>query len=337
MPMGWGQRWMTSAWKRKAEALGRDEIAAQDPARLMRTAPKLVRNEALLAKVRDLMALDGMEGGFSFLHLHEAILGSQPDWPRQLIGSCVASGDKETTAARMLAEAYLLGEPETIPGTATSGTRNLSFFAPFNYRAGRKLAGINGNGDGSLCLPHIKGKMQFGHLLCDTPGLTSDAFPEPQDERLYRQWGAGDSLLEKFSAHAVKFPLLESEPVTDPDSLWTLHVEHFKPANICSDWAFRQGPAHPTWKTRDGKPVYIWVRDTRDSWAHNMSRMGYVDVGGKRFALIKNTWGPTYHSGRAWFPISLDTDEQWLRDSECQTVGNIDMTDNPPAWPTWED
>lgn len=332
MPMGWGMPWQNLQQRLDDEQRAREQLAALAPAALMRHKAKQLKNDALLAKVRELMAKDGMDEGFSFLHLHEAVTGTFPDWLPQLIGSCVASGDKETTAGRMMVESHLFEEPETLPGSNTSGTNNLSFFAPFNYRAGRKLAGINGNGDGSLCLPHIRGKMQYGHLPCDTLGLAADAFPEPQNQSTYRAWGATDKFLNEFGAAAGKFKLLESEKVTNPDELWTLHTEHFKPANICSMWAFKRGPKHPTWKTRDGKPVNIWVRDTRNEWAHNMSRMGYVVVGGRKFGIVKNTWGP-FHDGRSWFVIDESTDEAWLRQAECQTVGNIDMQDNPPAWP----
>ena len=332
MPMGWGLPFQTFQDRLDDEARAREQIAKLAPQVLMRQPAKLLANPELLKKVQELMAGDGMDGGFSFLHLHEAVMGKFPDWKPQLIGSCVASGDKETTAARMLAEIHLLGEAESLPGISTTGKPNLSFFAPFNYRAGRKLAGINGNGDGSLCLPHIRGKMQFGHLPCDTAGIDSDAFPEPQNTQLYRRWGASDSLLDEFASAAGVFKLLESEKVRTPDEMFELHTKHFKPANICSMWAFKRGPKHPTWKTRDGEPVYIWERDTRQEWAHNMSRMGYVEVDGSRYAIIKNTWGG-FHDGRSWFAISVDTDEAWLRQAECQTVGNIDMKNSPPVWP----
>lgn len=333
MPMGWGLGWQTFQDRLDDEERAREEIQRLAPAALMRQKAKQVKDEDLLAKVRSLMAQDGMGEGFSFLHLHEAIFGKLPDWKPQLIGSCVASGDKETTAARMLAEVFLFQEAESLPGAFTSTTDNVSFFAPFSYRAGRKLAGINGNGDGSLCLPHIRGKMQYGHLPCSTKGIASDDFPEPQNQSTYRAWGATDKFLNEFAGEAGKYKLLESERVRTPDEMWTLHVEHHKPANICSMWAFKRGPKHPTWKTRDGQPVYIWVRDTRQEWAHNMSRMGYVRVGNERFAIVKNTWGP-FHDGRSWFVIDDQTDEAWLRQAECQTVGNIDMKDNPAAWPS---
>jgi hypothetical protein len=333
MPMGWGQPWQTTQERIDDERDARAKLAYESPLALMRRTAKEIKNEALYKRVLELMAQDGMEGGFSFLHLHEAVFGKLPDWLPQLIGSCVASGDKETTAGRMLAEAFLFHQPESLPGHTTNSPENLSFFAPYSYRAGRKLAGINGTGDGSLCVPHIKGKMQFGHLPCNSPGLTSDAFPEPQNQSLYRSWGATDRFLDQYSSMGGKFKLLESEEVRNPGQLWTLSTEHLKPANICSMWAFKRGPKHPTWQTRDGQPVYIWVRDTRDEWAHNMSRMGYVTVGGKKYGIVKNTWGP-YHDGRSWFVIDEDTDEAWLSQAECQSVGDIDMADSPAVWPS---
>jgi len=331
-PMGWGLANQTTQQKLDEESRARDEIGKIAPERLMRRPAKQPINSELVEAVQKLQQADGIESGFSFLHLHQAVYGVKPTWKPQLIGSCVASGDKETTAARMLCETFLLGQAQDLPGTAITGPNNLSFFAPFNYRAGRKLAGISGMSDGSLCLPHIRGKMQFGHLPCNAAGLKSDAFPEPQFTTDYRIWGSNDQLMLKHVEIAKQFTLLESEAVKDPGELFTLHTEHFKPANICSSWAFKRGPKHPTWKLADGSPVYIWIRDTRDEWAHNLSRMGYVVVSGARYAIIKNTWGD-FHDSRSWFVIDEDTDRKWLGDSECQTVGDINLNPTPPAWP----
>lgn len=331
MPMGWGLPYQTFQDRLDDESRARDQLMAIAPRCLSRQKAKEVKNAELLERVRELMAKDGIEGGFSFLHLVEAVAGKWIEWPAQLIGSCVASGDKETTAARMMAEVHLFNEPESLPGIETTGRSNLSFFAPYSYRAGRKLAGINGVGDGSLCVPHIRGKMQFGHLPCDAAGLVSDSFPEPQNVQTYRNWGSSDKLLNEFAGAAGRFRLLESEKVRTVDELKTLAVEHHKPANQCSIWAFKRGEKIEGWKTRDGKPVYQWVRDTRAEWAHNLSRMGYVQYAGKWFGIVKNTWGD-FHDGRSWFPISEETDADWLRQSECQSVGNIDLAESPVVW-----
>jgi hypothetical protein len=66
-----------------------------------------------------------------------------------------------------------------------------------------------------------------------------------------------------------------------------------------------------------------------------MSRMGYIKLGGQRYGIVKNTWGP-FHDGRNWFVIDEQTDESWLRQAECQTVGDIDMKDNSSVWPSFK-
>lgn len=328
-PMGWGipnepvDKWLDEE-QRALEA-----IAAVAPQRLMRADSK-PRNQELMDKVNTIQQANGIESGFCFVYLAQAIFGSQIDWLPQLIGSCVASGDFRTTAYRMLAEVFVLNDPETLPGTELSGRNAIPFFAPFSYRAGRKEAGINGNSDGSLCLPHIKGKMRYGHLPCSTPTLQSDAFPEPQNQSLYKQWGANDTLMNQHLAAASKFILLESEPVKSVEDISILLPEHLKPANICSMWGFVPDYQHPTWKDETGQPVWIWKRSGQ--WAHNMSVIGYVIVSGKPFVIIENSWG-NYHKGRKWFAIPAELFNTWLNSAECQSVGEIDMSDNPPAWP----
>ena len=253
-----------------------------------------------------------------------------PKWLAQLIGSCVASGDFRTTVYRCVVQTMLLQQPVALVGDKISGSNNISFFAPYNYRAGRSIAGINGNSDGSLCMPHIKGKMQYGHLTCNASGLTSDAYPEPQDKRLYKQWGANDSLLNRFRDQA-KCYLTESEPVKDGDFAHEAICKRFKPFNICSLWAFKS-TNKPLGKGPDGKPIYLWTRNRRDQWAHNMSVVGCAVYKGRHYILIENSWG-NFHDGNRIFAIELSEFAAWLRDAECQTVGNIDLEDNPSPYP----
>lgn len=248
-----------------------------------------------------------------------------------VVHNCVASGDMRTTSYRMLAEVFALNDPESLPGIDIDGPDSLAFFAPYNYRAGRKEAGINGNSDGSLCVPHIKGKMKYGHLPCSTPGLRSDRFPEPQNQNTYRAWGANNDLLDEFSSFGKKFVLLESEPIKTPEDAKSVIVDGLKPCNICSMWSFEPDYKHPSWTDSAGEPVWIWKRGSQP-WAHNMSVIGYVFVGDKWFVIIENSWGK-YHKGRTWFAIPESLFGSWLKQAECQSVGEIDLSDNPPAWP----
>jgi hypothetical protein len=250
-----------------------------------------------------------------------------PAWLRQLIGSCVASGDMRTTAYRMVAEVFVFNDPEELPGHAFSGRESIAFYAPFNYRAGRKLAGINGNSDGSLCLPHIRGKMQFGHLPCNAANLNADAFPEPQSQADYKRWGANDTLLNQFALQAAPFKLLESEPVKTVEDIHTLICEHLKPANICSMWGFRSS-RRPLGQDANGATINQWSRS--GTWAHNMSVVGHVRKGGTWYVIIENSWG-NFHDGSTCFAVEASEMDRWLRQAECQSVGEIDLKDNGPA------
>jgi hypothetical protein len=243
------------------------------------------------------------------------------------VHNCVASGDMRTTAYRMVAEIFVFHDPEELPGTKFSGPESLAFFAPFSYRAGRKLAGINGNSDGSLCLPHIRGKMQFGHLPCNTPGLTVDAFPEPQREATYKQWGANDTLLNQFASQAAPFKLLESEPVKSVDDIHTLICDHLKPANICSSWGFRT-TGKSLGQDANGATIKQWTRS--GTWHHNMSVVGHVKRSGTEYVIVENSWG-NYHDGSTCFAVEAGEMDRWLKQSECQSVGEIDLTDSGPA------
>ena len=64
-----------------------------------------------------------------------------------------------------------------------------------------------------------------------------------------------------------------------------------------------------------------------------MSIVGCVLVKGDWFFIIENSWGMTYHRGFPWFPIPFDLMESWLRSADCASVGEIDLSDNPPVWP----
>jgi hypothetical protein len=330
LPMGWGIPGMSERNLLDEEKRQFDALAEIVPQRLMARDAK-PPNKTLLAKVEKIQQENGIQSGFCFLYLAQAIFGKQFDWLAQLIGSCVASGDMRTTAYRMLAEVFLLNDPEEIPGTEIAGRNNLAFFAPYNYRAGRREGGINGNSDGSFCMAHIRGKMKYGHLPCDTPGLESDLFPEPRSTSLYRRWGANNELLDKFAEIGRKYPLLESSPIKGAADAKKSIVEGFKPANICSSWSFVPDYQHPTWKDEDGQPVWIWKRG-RSPWYHNMSAIGHVVVNGQEFDIVENSWH-NYHKGRKWFAVPATLFDTWGRVAECQNVGEIDMTDNPAVFP----
>ena len=172
--------------------------------------------------------------------------------------------------------------------------------------------------------------MKYGHLPCNTQGLQSDTFPEPQNQRLYKQWGADNRLMDQFLAEAGKFKLLESEPVKDPDGSEELICKHFKPHNICSMWGFRSSQKL-TGLDANGRNLYQWTRGNEE-WPHNMSVVGCLHLGGRKYFDIENQWS-SFHNGNPNFAVEVNEYGRWLRDAECQSIGEIDMQDNAPAFP----
>ena len=58
-----------------------------------------------------------------------------------------------------------------------------------------------------------------------------------------------------------------------------------------------------------------------------MSVVACVEIGGNWFIIIKNSWGNAHRNGD-WFAISLELFDTWLRDAECMTIGDMELTDN---------
>lgn len=298
-----------------------------NPELVCRHDAKKVRNDTLFETVIDIQQANGIDGGFCFLFLAEAIFGQQLPWLAQIVGSCVASGGMRTVSYRMLAEVFLLNDPEELPGIDIEGTDAFAPFAPYSYRAGRKRGGLN-SGDGSFCSVHIEGQMQDGILFCNS-GVQSDAYPEPQSASLYRKWGNSNSLLDEWRPKASAVKQTETEEVEDIDTIKELLVTHHKPLNICSMWGFAPSHNHPTWKLANGDPVVIYKRSGQ--WAHNMSVVGCVDVDGDWFVIIENSWGMRAHKNGAWFAVPLDTVmKSWISQASCFSVGEIDLPDQKP-------
>lgn len=335
-PMGWVTDYDMEpiASRLDHEARYADDLAERAPTLVARRAAQSVVNQPLLNRVNRLMSEHGMEGGYSGRWLYRTAYGRFPSWLRQLIGSCVASGGMRAGTLKTYTDILLHGQPESAFGTEFSGTNNVNMFAPFSYRAGRKIGGLRG-GDGSFCGAHIEGLMKYGLLPCDTPGLGSDtdAFPEPQDMRTYRRWGDSDQLLDKYANTAKRYVLIESERIRDADQLWTVLTEHRKTAMICSGWAFKPDAVHPSW-TIDGERVWMYTRDRRNSWAHNMSITGGFVVDGVKWVEVTNSWGDDAHRNGDWFPVRLSEVGQWLREAECRTHGDFQLRDPdvPIGW-----
>jgi hypothetical protein len=290
-------------------------------------------NQVVLAKVKAAMQADGIEDGFDPMYLHQVVFGTWPRWLAQIIGSCVASGGMRACTLRTLVEVVLLGEPEETLGGLMVGRDNINHFAPYSYRAGRKIGGLN-RGDGSFCEAHIQGLMQYGFLPCDTGDLDSDTFPEPQSASDYRRWGNSDALLNRFAPAAQKYDLVTSSHVKSADDWIAACKDRFETAMICSMWAFAPAQQHPTWRLANGQPVWIYRRNPRDSWAHNMTLCGYIQHGGKWYVKVLNSWHESSHKNGFWFVIPIEEFARWIPSAQSQTIGDLALRDSssPIAW-----
>ena len=323
-PTGWGEEYQNVAEKFATEQKHFQMIAESDPDFVTRRAARK-ENVEMVKSVKDLMVADGIVSGFSARYVEKVIFGKHFDFKEQRIGSCISSGGLRMMARRSLIEVFMLNDPEDILGTSIVGVDNIAPFGPYSYRAGRRLANMN-SGDGSYCSIHVKGANQFGILPCSTKGLISDDFPEPQDMALYRKWGNTNSLMDQFSNIGKLYKLLETELIKDVDQAKIVLVEQKKPFMICSMWAFKPDYQHPTWKLADGTPVWIYKRDTATSWAHNMSVDGIITgPDNKEYVLIENSWGMNAHKNGPYFIIPINTYDTWCKNSEQQSIGEIDL------------
>jgi len=310
----------------KAEEAKLDELGQQVPS-MMQARPAKGVNEAMLRGLKTRQGMDDITDGVDLRYLEQMAFGGQfLRWKAQLIGSCVASGAMRAIAARTLAELLIHGQLEGTFGDDIVSRKNLAVFAPYIYRAGRKIGGLN-SGDGSFCGAQIDGLRQYGCLPCDTNDLNSDAWPEPQNMQTYRKWGNSNSLLSQFQDAGRKWKLLETSRLRSADDFKAACVDGFKPALICSLWSFTASQRHDSWKS-EGDPVYIYKRG-REQWAHNMTLIGCVEVAGKWYAIVRNSWGQNAHSGRDWFPIPMELLNDCLRDRNTvsMSIGELDLPD----------
>lgn len=328
--MGWGLPVQSDAARLDSEKrLFESVIHTNEEAFVPKADPDY--NEQRFKVVRDLMEADGIEDGFSTNHVEPAVFGTFLGWLAQIIGSCVGSGGGRGWTQRVLTELFLLNEPEKPFGTQITGPNNVCQFIPYSYRAGRRRGGLNG-GDGSFCSVHIEGFLQDGALPCSTSGIQTDAFPEPQNARTYRSMGNSNSFMDQFKPVATKYRMTESIKITDADQALEVMTKKFQPFMICSMWAFEPAEKHPTWKLANGTPVYIYRRNSRTSWAHNMTIVAIIKVSGKWYVIVKNSWGMTAHRNGDWFAIPIELFASWCRSAEIASIGNITLDKNEPIF-----
>ena len=310
-------------------------MKAAQPSLFQTRAPQPVVNTALMQKVKDLMSADGLEDGFSFRYLQQAVFGEELKYKPQKIGSCVASSSMRNIGDRALAEVTLLDHPEELDGTVIVGKKNLLTYGPYSYAAGRTVGGITGGraggqDDGSFVSAHIQGLMSYGALLCSDPALEASNYPEPtldsRGDQLYRDWGKDATLLNGFKNSENRIFLAESNDVAGFDAVKEA-LMNFKPISVGSALAVRQERAIKG-LSFNGKQAYQAFQDPNDEWQHAMGICGVWKYKGQWFGEVRNQWD-LFHQNRTqdYFILSADFIDSWVQANvgTFKTIGELQM------------
>jgi len=308
-------------------------MKAAQPQLCQTRAPKPVVNKVLMKEVKDLMAADGLEDGFSFRYLQQAVFGKELEYIPQSIGSCVASSSMRNIGDRALAEITLLDQPEILPGTVIVGKENLLTYGPFSYAAGRTVGGItggrpNGMDDGSFVAAHVQGLMSYGALLCSCPDLQAASYPEPKTNRegdaIYRQWGSDPTLLNQFKDSQHRIFLQESDDVNSFDKIREALMA-FKPVSVGSALAVKQeSPIEGL--SFNGKQAMMAYQDTTDSWQHAMGISGVWKYRGQWYGEVRNQWDLFHQNySQDFFILPAEFINSWAKNGTFKTIGELQM------------
>lgn len=141
---------------------------------------------------------------------------------------------------------------------------------------------------------------------------------------LPHKWGDKQyrSVRQNFLSTASDFKLTESIVVNSVDVSKTQLITHLKPQMICSGWGF--APKSQI----SGTKFWTYVRS--GSWAHNMTRQGYLKIKGNWYLDLENSWGMNAHKNGDYMLVPAEVDDQWVRDAEIQTIGELILPESKP-------
>jgi len=132
-----------------------------------------------------------------------------------------------------------------------------------------------------------------------------------------RSWGCNrNNELNDHLEFGKKHLMQNTTRVRSADDLQNVVCALKQPCMICSGWAF--APDY----YEDGLG---WVYKKRGSWAHNMSIVAVVLFKNKWYVKVRNQWGPQAHKDGWHFWISLDLADSWMRQAECQSIGELSL------------
>lgn len=273
--------------------------------------------------------------GWSFFVSEQIVYGLDDEetlMARQLIGNCVGDSHSCLLAAKIAHEILAEGDPEEPLGKKMLGIP----FIPYSYGVGRRAGGMLGGGDGSYCGAQMEGTQKDGFLPCFTEGLSvyagegNAALPQGT-ANANRLFGRSNSEIEKWTAKAKNFQLLEIIRAKNADDVKVGVTEKFSPFQICA------GVMPTFWKNDDKYgPLYHMSEPA----SHSTQIVAVMEFKGEWFYVVRNQWGQSAHLGNPLMGIPkgcmvcpLDDLNAWFRRGvECIGFGEIEGLPTNPGF-----
>lgn len=282
----------------------------------------------------------GFDGGFDLDVIARRIFKKEVRADQDGVGTCVGSGGGVAVGIRSGYEVLVRGDSETPLGMDVDDyTTNKNLVVPcidYHYGCGKMRSYWDEDdqrftrsnvrmGDGSYCAAQIWAFQNCGVIACSE--VTGSNYVYPQTKSVRSNAGNGGDFLNDHVKFGLKHRMGPSTRIRDTDDLWEAITVLKQPCMICSNWGF--GPSRDI-----GGPIG-WVYKRQGSWSHNMTLSAAVKYKGNRYFKDLNQWGPNAHRNGWHFWIDDDTMNAWLKQAECQTIGDIDFmpleTDYLPA------
>lgn len=277
------------------------------------------------------------EAGWDCDYADQIMYGGVPYVDQNPVGSCVGAGAGSAVASKVSTEILLEGDPEnpfasSVANHVNNADRSAVPLIDYHYGCGKMLDWWDGErfttsrrlGDGSFCSSQIKALKIMGVLPCSKVIDKGYEFPQSQDIRANA--GNQNQFLNRHLAAGQAHLMGDSVRVRSADDLKEVLTVLKQPCMICSGWGFRSD------RQVDGLG---WVSKHSGSWAHNMSLVAYVTVGGNEYVKVRNQWGPNAHKDGWSFWVTVETFAKWIKQAECQSIGELTLipSEHTPSFP----
>ena len=326
---GWGEDTDPAHHRLFKERLAAE---ANEDAGLYSTLPHMVQAkgpESPMEKlVKESMPYDD---GFDMDIVDKLLYGGPAYVDQNGVGSCVGAGAASAVASKASVELLLEGDAENPFGMTVvqydSDHQNCAVpCVDYAYGSGKmqrywsddqqKFTRSNVRmGDGSYCAAQIWALKTTGVLPCFAVQDASN-YVFPQTKNIRPHAGNGDDFLNRHLSVGLQHRMNDSIRIRSADDLKEAITVLKQPCMICSSWGFRAQ------RRVDGLGA-VYARS--GSWAHNMTLVACVSLRGDWYVKVRNQWGSVAHTDGWHFWITLEHFDAWVRNAECQTIGELSL------------